>query len=94
MGYLVGALPVILAGFVVLFFADRANDPNGVPTRVRAHKTGDEVVFTIANGQASHVIYKSNVPNKFDASSGVRVRNGTYRDSADDGSGLVFYRID
>lgn len=92
---LAGAFPVLAAAVVVLFLADRGGDPaNARHLTVRAAKTGDEVVFTIANGHSSHVVYKSSQPNRFDPATGVSVRDGAFRDTTDDGSGLVFYRID
>jgi len=78
-----------------VLFADRLGEPtNHGPLTVRAAKNGDEVVFTIANGGRAHRVFKSSVPTNFDPSTAVTVRDGSFRDSADDGSDLVFYRID
>jgi hypothetical protein len=62
----------------------------GRPLTVRAAKSGDAVVFTIANGGRPHKVFKSSVPTHFDPSTAVTVRNGAFRDAADDGSDLVF----
>ncbi len=90
-----GAVPVAMAVLLVLVFADRTGERNGDGhVRVAASKAGAEVVFSITNGDRGHAVYKSNAPNSFDRSARLPVRNGSFRDSMDDGSGLVFYRID
>jgi hypothetical protein len=94
MRILAGAVPALAATVVILLFAERTGDPSVRPVSVRATKSGDEIVFTIANGRRAHKVYKSSVPNNFDPQSGVVVRDGAFRDAMDDGSGLVFYRID
>ncbi len=90
---LAGALPVAAAVLLVLVFADRAGD-RGTPVHVRATKTGNEVIFSIANGKRSHSVYKSSLPNSFDFSTRLAIQDGSFRDSADDASGVVFYRIE
>ena len=90
-----GAVPVAVAVLLVLVFAERTGERNGAGhVRVTAAKTGAEVVFSIRNGHRAHAVYKSSFPNSFEGSARLPVRNGSFRDSMDDGSGLVFYRID
>jgi len=89
------ALPMAAAVLLVLVFADRVGDRQGSgQIRVIAEKAGAEVVFSIKNGHRAHSVLKSSTPSSFEASSRIPVRNGSFRDSMDDGSGLVFYRID
>ncbi len=90
---LTGAVPLVLAAVTVMLFPERFGDPDS-SVRLQATKSRDEVVFTIANGQRAHSVYKSSVPSSFDSSSRVPVRDGSFRDAVDDGSGLVFYRIE
>ncbi len=92
---LAGAVPMVAAVAVLLLFAERMGDPSlRSPLTVRAAKSGDDVVFTIANGGRPHRVVKSTVPTRFDPSDAVTVRGGAYRDTVVDSAGLVFYRID
>jgi hypothetical protein len=61
---------------------------------VHATKSGDEVIFLIANGQRPHAVYKSQAPNSFDAPPAFWTQDGSFRDRLDGGPALVFYRID
>ena len=90
---LAGALPVAAIGLLAVMLVDRGVEPTH-PLRVRATKAGGEVIFSIANGNRDHSVYKSSVPNRFGASAQLQVRGGSFRDTVDDDSGLVFYRIE
>lgn len=90
---LAGALPVAAIGLLAVVLVDRGVEPTHA-LRVRATKAGGEVIFSIANGRNDHSVYKSSVPNKFGASAQLQVRGGSFRDTVDDDSGLVFYRIE
>lgn len=91
---LAGALPVAAVGLLALVLAGRSGGKGEPALRIRATKAGDEVIFSIANGKNTHRVYKLNSANGFGDSSRIPVHAGSFRDSVDDGSGLVFYRID
>jgi len=91
---LAGVLPVMLGAALVLLLGHAGTYVTSKAPRLQVEKRGGQVVFNIANGQKSHYICKSNVPNKFDCGRGVQVRNGAYADTVNDGSDIVFYRID
>ena len=91
---LAGVLPVMLGAALVLLLGHAGTYVTSKSLRLEVEKRDGLVVFSIANGQRSHYICKSNVPNKFDCGRGVEVRNGAYADTARDGSDIVFYRID
>lgn len=89
------SLAAAAALLLAVVLVDRGGAPGGSgAVRVLASKTDGEVVFTIANGKRAHTVYKSNDPSEFGSSSRIPVRDGAFRDVVDDGSGLVFYRID
>ncbi len=92
-------LPVA-AGLLLAAVIGRAPvEAPGAPERgapaavVQVAKVGDEVRFTIANGRRSHHVYRSEAPDRFEGR-GFRVTDGAYADRLDDGSTLVFYRIE
>ena len=90
-----GAIPALALGAVLVLVGERmGGGSHARPLSIRAAKNGDDVVFTIANGGRPHRVLKSTVPTRFDPTTAVTVRDGAYRDATDDGSGLVFYRID
>jgi hypothetical protein len=90
-----GALPLLLAvGMLLLLNRSATVVPDvGVPS-VQATKQGDQVFFRIANGTRDHVVYRSTSPERFEASQGVKITDGSYSEDIDDHAGLVFYRID
>ncbi len=92
---LAGLLPVMLGVALVLLLGHAGTY---VGTSQSPHltieKRNGQVVFNIANGQKSHYVCKSKVPDRFDCERGVKVRNGAYADPVRDGSDIVFYRID
>jgi hypothetical protein len=90
-----GILPLVLAmGLLVMLNQGRPVAPDSPSTTVHAVKQGDQVHFNIANGSRSHFVYRSTVPDRFEASSAVRVTDGAFVDAVDDQADLVFYRID
>lgn len=64
------------------------------PFTVQAEKVGDEVVFTIANGNRAHSVRKATHPALLDRAEAQKIRNGRFSDSASEEAGIVFYRID
>ena len=92
---LAGVLPVML-GVALLLLLGHAGSYVGTSgsARLSIEKRNGQVVFNIANGQRSHYVCKSKVPDRFDCDHGVKVRNGAYADPVRDGSDIVFYRID
>jgi len=64
------------------------------PGTLKVSKKGDQVVFTIANGDREHRVQVSDRPDRFDRSGEVRLAGGEYVDQLEQGSSIVFYRID
>jgi hypothetical protein len=92
---LAGVLPVMLGVALVLLLGHAGNFVvTSQSARLTIEKRDGQVVFNIANGQTSHYVCKSKVPDRFDCEHGVKVRNGAYADSVRDGAGIVYYRID
>lgn len=96
-----GGLPLILAVAMIALVERSAGtapvEALGLapsPATVQVAKVGGRVEFTISNGQRSHFVSRSTVPDRFDASRRVRMTDGAYADNLDDGTALVFYRID
>ena len=63
------------------------------PLTIQAAKAGSEVVFTISNGHRAHRIIKSTDVERLNAVA-VTVEDGRFRDLAESGPVLVFYKID
>jgi hypothetical protein len=94
---LTGLAPLLLVVAVVGWLGLRVEGPRHdilQPIGVEVVKTGDEVVFNIANGGRDHFISTSERPDRFDGSTRAKVVDGTFADRLDRGSELVFYRID
>jgi hypothetical protein len=94
------ALPLALAGTLFLGLP-RTSGPGGgregaspVPTTVHVSKDGDRVLFTIANGDRNHRVYRSTTPDRFDPGVAMRVTGGEFVDRLDDRHAVVFYRIE
>jgi hypothetical protein len=73
----------------------------GVPTADRqdamfvgASKTGDLVVFDVADGPGPHVVLKSTDPRRFNPAAATVVEDKHYADLAQSGPVIVYYRID
>lgn len=94
--WLASGLPVLLAAalFAVVHrpVVEAPPLPSGAPASVLAAKVGDRVEFTIANGHRSHRVYRSTAPDGF--REGVKVTDGSYAERLDDGSSIVYFRID
>jgi hypothetical protein len=67
---------------------------HGDQARVAADKSGDEVVFVIANGRSTHRVTRTDDPRRNRGDEGTVVTDGTYRDELSGGSEVVYYRID
>lgn len=95
---LAGALPVVALTLALGWMARPAVETtplaaHGTPP-VHVTKSGDEVIFLIANGHRPHAVYKSEAANRFDAPPAFWTEDGAFRDRLDAGPDLVFYRID
>jgi hypothetical protein len=87
-------IPLVLT-VGLAWLGGRVDRPEPVGVRIEAAKQGDDVVFTIADGRRVHQVRKSDNPTEFERAAAVRIRNGgSYRDGAEAGGDLVFYRID
>jgi len=85
-------IPLVLT-LGLAWLGQRTGEPARV--QIRAAKQGEDVVFTIADGRGVHRVVRSESPTQFDTEIAVRVRNGgSFRDNAETGGDLVFYRID
>ena len=91
---IIGALPVV-ALVVLVSLAPRENRvAQARPLRLNAAKVGNEVIFTIQNGSTEHRVLKSSSPSGFNSASELPVIGGRFRDRADAGADIVFYRVD
>lgn len=81
----------VAAGYLLLPAgpAEKAGAP-----RLLASRQGEEVVFVIANGDRPHTVSRVTDPRGLEAGEPVAVEQGVFRDRADSGEDLVFYRID
>ena len=86
-----GALPLVGMAAVLIVAGGQhsAHSP-----RLTASKVDGQVVFTLANGKTTHMVYRSTRPDGFDGASGVKMSGNRYSDEATGGPNLVFYRID
>jgi hypothetical protein len=62
--------------------------------RLLVDKQDGKVVFSVANGDREHYVYKSYVPGRFGSQPAARMRDGVYVDSEGNGSEITYYRID
>jgi len=95
---LAGALPLVvltlMLGFLVTGGPGLAPvGEAGIPS-VQVSKDGSEVIFTIANGQTTHRVYRSGAPDRFDETPTFTTSDGAFVDRLEGGPDLVFYRID
>lgn len=76
---------------LALFSLPRGGDASR--SKLQARKSGNQVIFTIANGHRAHRVFKSSDvdPSK---SSPFTTTRGSFRDDLRAGPDLVFYRID
>jgi len=87
-----GCLPVIATAVILLAFGDRT--PQTHMARLSAEKVDGQVVFTLANGKARHVVYASTDPSSFNRSEAEPLQSNRFSVDANGGPALVFYRID
>ena len=88
-----GSVPVV-ALTAVLMVAGNPERQLGVATQLSAAKVHGQLVFTLANGNTHHLIYRSTDPQSFDRSAAVKMARNRYTEDATGGPTLVFYRID
>lgn len=87
--------PAVLVAVGVVLSQSRLAPPSRTAIRsIQAAKLGDQVVFTIADGNQPHVVYKSTTAERFDRSTGIRVEHSRFVDSAVAGPNLVFYVVE
>lgn len=84
-----GAVVTITLGVVFL----GGGGERGRPVNIQAAKAGHEVVFTISNGHRAHRVIKSTDVERFGAGR-VAVEGGRFRDLAESGPVLVYYKVD
>jgi hypothetical protein len=94
----VPSLVLVLAlGYALM--PGRGADP-GLPlqvtqiTQMEVTRVGDDVVFRIANGTRTHLVYKSSDINELSRATPVAVSDGVFRDTVHAEANLVFYRVD
>jgi hypothetical protein len=87
-----GSLPVLVTAALLLAFGDRT--PQTHMARLSAEKVDGQVVFTLANGKARHVVYASTDPRSFNGSTAEPLSSNSFSVDANGGPALVFYRID
>ena len=92
---LAGAVPALVVLALLLPLAWRSGT---VPERhegptILASRIGDSVVFTIANGNRTHRVYRSATPDRFDLESPIVVGDRYVEPSQGD-LDLVFYKVD
>ena len=80
---LAGALPLVLLGILVVV-ATLPGSPIDTEPTVMANRVGNRVIFTIANGNEGHVVYRSTVAHRFDREAGVRVDDGEFEVPVDE----------
>jgi hypothetical protein len=86
-----GSVPVVALS-AVLFIAGDHRPATG--SRLAASKIDGQVVFTLANGRAEHLVYRSTDPQTLNRAAAVRMAQNRYSENATGGPTLVFYRID
>ena len=90
-----GALPVIalsllLGGLVFQGDSDPVDPTTGALT---AMKVGNQVVFSIANGDRDHLVLRATRP-EFDQAARFTASGGRFSERLDGDAELVFYRIE
>jgi hypothetical protein len=88
-----GSVPVV-ALTAVLMVAGNHGKPLGTTPQLSAAKIDGRLVFSLNNGSATHMIYRSTDPQAFDRSAAVKMSRNRYSEDATGGPTLVFYRID
>ena len=91
-----GAVPALMLVMMLNWLVPPAGGPaeDSAAGSISAIKTGDEVVFVIANGNRPHRVYKSTSPIEFSGGPTYTTEDGTFTDALDSRANLVYYRID
>ena len=92
MALVVGAVPVVL-GAVVLIAIGPGSQPDGADW-ARVEKRGNEVVFTIADGDGPHRVLASTDPQGFEHAREMVTGGKEFQVDAAQEPKLVFYKID
>jgi len=87
-----GSVPVVALATVLIMVGDRGR-PTSAP-QLTASKVQGRLVFTLANGNTQHLLYRSTDPQSFSRASAVKMAQNRYTEDATGGPALVFYRID
>jgi len=88
-----GSVPLVAIAAVLMLAGDHGRQVASGP-QLNAAKVHGQLVFTLANGDTEHLIYRSTDPQSFDRSSAVKMARNRYAEDATGGPDLVFYRID
>jgi len=86
------SVPLVLT-LALLFSMPHSIAPGSQFEKIVAAKDGGEVVFTVADGNSAHRVFKSTDPAKFGAKE-VPAVGGRFADRTENGVELVFYRVD
>lgn len=86
-----GSVPVVALATVLMVAGDHHSVTG---SRLAATKVDGQVVFTVANGKADHLLYRSTDPQSFGRTPAVKMARNRYIENATGGPALVFYRID
>ncbi|MCP3982458.1 MAG: hypothetical protein GY716_24410 [bacterium] len=95
---LAAAVPVFVTALLALALITTGDAPvspeSSESATLTVTKSGDDVVFRIANGERAHRVYRSSEPMDLgDQPAFKTVRDG-FRDRLDTGGSVVYYRID
>ena len=88
-----GSVPVVAIATVLFVTGDRGREVASAP-HLNASKVNGQLVFTLDNGKAEHLIYRSTDPQSFGRSTAVKMARNRYTEVATGGPTLVFYRVD
>ncbi|HEX4825672.1 MAG TPA: hypothetical protein VFV19_15325 [Candidatus Polarisedimenticolaceae bacterium] len=86
-----GSVPVLAIASALFVATERHPSPMA---HLSAAKVDGQVVFTLANGNSSHVVRRSTDPRGLSNASPTHMAGNRYTDEATGGPNLVFYRID
>lgn len=85
---------VLAVSFGWLIGAGGAFTPENDTVSIRSHKIDGQAVFEIANGGKMHRVYKAHSARELADSELFTATSGSFSDSLEGESGVVFYRID
>jgi len=86
-----GSVPVVAIASALLVAG--SHQPM-TAAHLSAAKVDGQVIFTLANGNTNHIVYRSTDPQAFSKASAVKMSGNRFSDEATGGPNLVFYRID